>query len=99
MNQSMYVLGINSTYHDSAACLLKDGQIVAAAEEERFTGIRHAKEANPYGSWMLPFNAISWCLSKEDITINQVDHVAFSYKPSRRLNGRILTIFRWLRSE
>jgi carbamoyltransferase len=84
-----YVLGINTVYHEPAACLMKNGIVVAAAEEERFTRIRHGKEANPFSSWILPFHAINWCFSKEGITINEIDHVAFSFKPSIRLNKNI----------
>ncbi|MBS3138589.1 hypothetical protein J4207_02685, partial [Candidatus Woesearchaeota archaeon] len=40
-----YILGINSVYHESSACIIKDGKMIAAAEEERFNRIKHAKEA------------------------------------------------------
>src|SRR3989344_6619065 len=92
----MYILGINSAYHESAACLIKDGIVVTAAEEERFIGIRHGKEANPFGSWILPCNAINYCLAKEGISINQIDHIAYSYKPSIRLMKRFHKFPKWL---
>jgi carbamoyltransferase len=85
----MYVLGINSVYHEPSACLLKDGILVAAAEEERFTGFRHGKEANPYNSWILPFNAINYCLEKENISINEIDHIAYSFNPKKRFLKRM----------
>lgn len=69
----MYVLGVSCYYHDSAACLLKDGIVVAAAEEERFTRKKHDTS--------FPINAINFCLKKAKITVEQLDHVAFYEKP------------------
>jgi carbamoyltransferase len=77
----MYTLGINAVFHDSAACLLKDGQLLAAAEEERFTHIKHGKRPVPFSTWELPFHAIDYCLGKADIHINDIDHVAYSFDP------------------
>ena len=54
----MYTLGINAAYHDSAACLVRDGDVVAAAEEERFTRIKHGKRPVPFTAWELPYHAI-----------------------------------------
>lgn len=88
----MYVLGINSVYHEPSACLLKDGILVAAVEEERFNRIKHGKEASPYSSWILPFNAINYCLEKEGITINEIDHIAYSFNPKERLLKRIIPL-------
>ena len=56
----MYVLGINAVYHDSAACLVHDGRVIAAAEEERFTRVKHAKRPIPFATYELPFHAIEW---------------------------------------
>lgn len=77
----MYTLGINAVYHDSAACLVKDGQVIAAAEEERFTHIKHAKRPIPFSTYELPFHAIAYCLKEADITLADVDHIAYSYDP------------------
>ncbi len=52
----MYILGISAYYHDSAACILKDGEIVAAAQEERFTRKKHDQN--------FPINAIKYCLKE-----------------------------------
>ena len=68
-----YILGISAFYHDSAACLLEDGAIVAAAQEERFTRVK--------GDASLPRNAIAFCLDSEGITVDQVDFVGFYDKP------------------
>ncbi|PJJ85040.1 carbamoyltransferase family protein [Mucilaginibacter auburnensis] len=77
----MYTLGINAVFHDSAACLLKDGQLIAAAEEERFTHIKHGKRPVPFSTWELPFHAIDYCLRIAGIHINDIDHVAYSFDP------------------
>jgi carbamoyltransferase len=77
----MYTLGINAAYHDSSACLVKDGKVVAAAEEERFTHIKHGKRPVPFSAYELPFHSIHYCLSHEDIRLIDLDHVAYSYDP------------------
>ena len=69
----MYVLGISAFYHDSAACLVKDGEIVAAAQEERFTRKKHDSS--------FPEHAIRSCLHIAGIDVKQIDHVAFYDKP------------------
>ena len=77
----MYTLGINAVYHDSAACLVKDGQVIAAVEEERFTHIKHGKRPTPFSTYELPFHAINYCLQEGGISLVEVDHVAYSYDP------------------
>jgi carbamoyltransferase len=69
----MYILGISCYYHDASAALLKDGVIVAAAEEERFTRKKHDTS--------FPINAIEYCLKNQNITINNVDHIGYYEKP------------------
>lgn len=92
----MYTLGINAAYHDSAACLVIDGQVLAAAEEERFTHIKHGKRPIPFSAYELPFHAIDYCLQEAGITLAEVDHVAYSYEPSlllgRRREDMVLTL-------
>ena len=78
----MYTLGINATYHDPAACLVQDGRVLAAAEEERFTRIKHGKRPVPFSTWELPFHAIDYCLREAGIRLADVDHVAYSYEPA-----------------
>jgi carbamoyltransferase len=78
----MYTLGINAVYHDSAAALLRDGVVLAAAEDERFTHVKHAKRPVPFSTWQLPFDAINYCLAEAGITLKDVDHVAYSYDPA-----------------
>lgn len=78
----MYTLGINAVYHDSAAALIKDGVVIAAAEDERFTHIKHAKRPVPFSTWQLPFDAIDYCLKEAGIELADIDHVAYSYDPN-----------------
>jgi len=77
----MYTLGINAAFHDSAACIVKDGILLAATEEERFTHFKHGKRPVPFSTWELPFHAIDYCLKIAGIHINDVDHVAYSFDP------------------
>jgi carbamoyltransferase len=77
----MYTLGINAAYHDSSACLVRDGVVLAASEEKRFTHRKHAKRPVPFSTWELPFHAIDDCLKQAEITLADVDHVAYSYDP------------------
>lgn len=77
----MYTLGINAVYHDSAACLVQDGRVIAAAEEERFTHIKHGKRPIPFSTYELPFHAINYCLQEADIRLTDVEHIAYSYDP------------------
>jgi len=69
----MYILGISAYYHDSAACLVKDGEIFAAAQEERFTRKKH--------DFNFPYHAIKYCLSEGGISAKDLDYVAFYDKP------------------
>jgi carbamoyltransferase len=69
----MYSLGISAFYHDSAACLLSDGRIVAAAQEERFSRKKHDHR--------FPRQAVDYCLREAGITADDLEHVAFYDKP------------------
>lgn len=77
----MYILGINAAFHDTAAALVKDGKIIAAAEEERFTHIKHGKRPVPFSTWELPFHAIDFCLKTAGITLKDVGKIAYSFDP------------------
>ncbi|HZS02961.1 MAG TPA: carbamoyltransferase C-terminal domain-containing protein [Chloroflexota bacterium] len=81
----MYTLGINAAFHDSAACLVEDGRVIAAAEDERFTHVKHGKRPLPFSAYELPFHAIDYCLKEAGICLTDVDHVAYSYDPALRL--------------
>ena len=69
----MYILGISAYYHDSAVCLIQDGDIIAAAQEERFTRIKH------YSAF--PSNAIKYCLKEAKINPGQIENIVFYEKP------------------
>jgi carbamoyltransferase len=69
----MRILGLSAFYHDSAAALVRDGEIVAAAQEERFTRRKHDPG--------FPTNAVSYCLQAEGVTLKDVDYVVFYDKP------------------
>jgi carbamoyltransferase len=86
----MITLGINAAFHDSAAAIVLDGQVLAAAEEERFTHIKHGKRPVPFTTWELPFHAIDFCLAQAGVTLAEVDHVAYSYAPDRFLKERAI---------
>lgn len=77
----MFTLGINAAFHDSSACIVRDGQLLAAAEEERFTHIKHGKRPVPFSAYELPFHAIHYCLGVAGIHLNEVDHIAYSFDP------------------
>lgn len=78
----MLTLGINAVFHDSSACLVRDGEILAAVEEERFTSIKHGKRPVPFSTYELPFHAIDYCLSVSGAHLGDVDRVAYSFDPS-----------------
>ena len=77
----MLILGLNAYHGDSSACMLKDGKIIAAAEEERFRRIKH---------WAgFPSEAIRWCLQESDATLAEVDHVAINSDPKAQLLKKV----------
>jgi len=83
-NKSLYILGISAFYHDSAACLLKDGKVVHAVAEERLTRIKHDNS--------MPKYSVQSCLDSEGITIEDIDFVAYYEKPILKFD-RILNTF------
>ncbi|HLD41591.1 MAG TPA: carbamoyltransferase N-terminal domain-containing protein, partial [archaeon] len=86
----MYILGISCYYHDASAALLKDGKIVAAAEEERFTRKKHDTS--------FPINAVKYCLKSQKIAIDDVEYIGFYEKPFlkfERLLSQYIDTFPW----
>jgi len=81
----MHILGISCFYHDAAAALLKDGVLIAAAEEERFSRKKH--------DFGFPMNAIEFCLRVGGITANDLDYVVFYEKPMVKFERLMMTIF------
>ncbi len=78
----MRVLGVNAVFHDPAAALVVDGEIVAAAEEERFTRRKHGKSPVPFATWELPERSARWCLARGGLGPGDLDAVAYSYDPA-----------------
>src|SRR3974390_1861290 len=82
----MFILGINAYHADSAACLLRNGHIVAAAEEERFRRIKH---------WAgLPTEAIRYCLKEAKIRVCEIDHLTINRNPRANPWRRFLFLLR-----
>ncbi len=69
----MLILGIHAFAHDSAACIMSDEGIIAAAEEERFTRNKHTTA--------FPHNAVEYCLKAAGVTLHDIDHVGFGWQP------------------
>ncbi len=80
----MQILGISAFYHDSAACLVRDGEIIAAAQEERFTRKKH--------DFSFPAHAVEYCLKEGHVGAAQLDYVAFYDKPFIKFE-RLLTTY------
>ena len=81
----MKVLGLSAFYHDSAACLLIDGKVAAAAQEERFSRIRHDRG--------FPSHSISFCLDFENIKLSDIDYIMFYEKPLKKFKRLLSTYF------
>lgn len=79
----MYILGVSCYYHDAAAALLHDGVLIAAAEEERFSRLKH--------DYRFPKNAIRFCLDQAGIEGRDLDYVVFFEKPFRKLDRILMT--------
>jgi carbamoyltransferase len=82
----MNILGISCFYHDSAACLLQDGKVIAAASEERFNREKYSQ--------VFPINAINFCLQARDLTVYDVDYIGFYEKPFLKFSRVILSHLR-----
>ena len=78
----MYILGINAYHGDAAAAIVRDGKLIAAAEEERFNRFKHAAG--------FPTQAIKYCLEAAGIGLADLDHVGISRDPSAHLHKKIL---------
>lgn len=79
----MNILGISAFYHDSAACLVRDGDIVAAAQEERFSRVKHDPG--------FPIRAVEYCLDEANLKIDDIDHVVFYDKPFVKFERLLMT--------
>src|SRR4030066_1633502 len=81
----MIILGLNAYHGDSSACILIDGKLIAAVEEERFTRIKH---------WAgLPTGAIRYCLDEARVSIEDIDHIAINRDPKANIMKKALFAF------
>ncbi len=78
---ALNILGISAHYHDAACCLLRDGELIAAAEEERFSRVKHDPR--------LPWRAFRFCLEQGGVTLSDVDCVAYYESPVKKLSRQI----------
>ncbi len=85
----MRILGVNSAYHEHSACLVVDGRVVAAVEEERFNRVKHGKRARVDSPDQLPEQAMDWCLASQRLRPAETDPVAYSFAPAPRLHGHV----------
>ncbi len=81
----MNIIGISALFHDSACCLLQDGNIIAAAQEERFSRLKH--DAG------MPVKSFSYCLKKGNISVSDIDLIAYYEKPKLKISRQIVTGF------
>ena len=81
----MYILGISAFYHDSAAAIISDGNIIAAAQEERFTRKKHDSS--------FPINAVKYCLEEAGTSIDQLEAVVFYDKPFLKFERLLETYY------
>src|SRR5207249_11834286 len=81
----MRILGINAYHADASACLVVDGQLVAAAEEERFRRVKH---------WAgLPIEAVRYCLQKAEVRVEAIEHIAVNRNPGANFVKKLLYAF------
>ena len=82
----MYILGLNAYHGDSSACLFKNGELIAASEEERFRRLKH---------WAgLPIEAIRFCLEEAEVTLEEIDHITVSRDPKAKIGQKLLRVFK-----
>src|SRR5215475_13877129 len=80
-SEQLNIVGISAGYHDSACCLLQDGVLTAAAQEERFSRVKHDKA--------FPRQAFRYCLREAGLTISDIDCIAYYEDPCRKLSRQI----------
>ncbi|MDO8590132.1 MAG: carbamoyltransferase C-terminal domain-containing protein [bacterium] len=87
MRKPLYILGLNFAYHELSACLVKDGKLLAAVEEERFSRIKRGKKSLVGNPDTLPLKSIEYCLKVGGITLNKIDYIGLSFLPEDRLKN------------
>ncbi len=82
----MYILGLNAYHGDSSACLFKNGELIAASEEERFRRLKH---------WAgLPIEAIRFCLEEAAVSLEEIDHITVSRDPKAKIGQKLLRVLK-----
>ncbi len=84
-----YILGVNCTYHESSACILKDGNLIAYSEEERINRIKHAKPSLIDNADELPVGSIEYCLEKAGINYKDINYITCNFDPKDRLEHAV----------
>src|SRR3990167_2506066 len=87
MKRPLYILGLNFAYHELSACLLKNGKLLAAVEEERFSRIKRGKKSLVDNPDTLPEHSIRYCLKAACITMHNIDYIGLSFFPDDRLRN------------
>lgn len=82
-----YILGLNFAYHELSACLVKDGRLIAAVEEERFSRIKRGKKSLVNNPDTLPEHSIRYCLETANIMMYDIDYIGLSFFPDDRLKN------------
>ncbi len=82
----MYVMGISGMEHDAAVCLIRDGELIAAVEEERFSRTKHIGMKATGG---LPYKSIEYCLKEAGISLSDVDHIGYFFRPWEELRPNL----------
>ena len=85
--EPVYILGLNFAYHELAACILKNGQLLTVTEEERFSRIKRGKPALVDNPNVLPVRAIQHCLKTAGITYSDISYIGLSFLPIDRLKN------------
>jgi carbamoyltransferase len=84
MSEQPIILGVNSAYHESSACVLRGSEVLAIAEEERFNRTKHAKPADVDTADQVPATSIRDVMRRAGVTADDIDHVAYSFDPELR---------------
>jgi carbamoyltransferase len=89
----MRILGVNALYHDPAVALVVDGEVIAAAEEERFSRRKHGKRPVPFAAWELPELSARWALDRAGLAPEDLDIITYSFDPALHLPADELGLF------
>lgn len=85
----IWILGVNSAYHEPSACIIHNGKIIGAADEERFNRLRHGKVADLKNPHWMPERSIRYCMEQAGIRVDELSHIAFSIAPELRLASNV----------